>query len=391
MATTTPDSVSAKPASPGSGLRLAGWTGSDSLFAGFVLALALWLLAARSLEGLLTAERCNRSSYGELLQRYTQLGADLTLSQSRSAQDQYDQIDKELRAGTHLPWIKGTGYITLWERLHRAEESLIDHQPKDAVIAGALADEQRLSGSQLTNRLDLLGKLRAAVVALDHNALPLLALTADEAKALKGAGTQASATDPSEGEARSALRVVRNTLNRYQDERYAGFVASRNFIWMTATITGATAFTLLAIAMIKCEPRAIMAGAVLYLVSATTGLLARLRNEFGEEKDTKHTDDYGLGSARLFAAPLLSGLAGIGGVALLAGSSSVLFPGPRGVAMGMGDVFCINGTHDALVRIIEAAVFGLTPELLLGRLQELSSRAKNEIKTAGPSDGSRKP
>ncbi len=55
----------------------------------------------------------------------------------REVGEHLHSINKELRRNG-LPWVRGTGYISLWERLHRAEEALIEFQPSGAVVAGAI-------------------------------------------------------------------------------------------------------------------------------------------------------------------------------------------------------------------------------------------------------------
>ncbi|MDQ3930756.1 MAG: hypothetical protein M3328_16615, partial [Chloroflexota bacterium] len=59
-----------------------------------------------------------------------------------------------------------TGYITLWQRLHQAEEALVEVEPTAQVIAGAVHDELRLVGSTIANSQALLAKLRRAVAVL---------------------------------------------------------------------------------------------------------------------------------------------------------------------------------------------------------------------------------
>ena len=61
--------------------------------------------------------------------------------------------------------------------------------------------------------------------------------------------------------------------------------------------------------------------AVLYLVGALAGLLNRLRIESSR---SSAVEDFGLHLARLIATPLLSGLAGVAGVYLVAKTPEML-------------------------------------------------------------------
>jgi hypothetical protein len=48
-------------------------------------------------------------------------------------------------------WIGASGYIRLWEQLHRAEEVLIMLAPLETVLADAWSDQLRLEGSNIDN------------------------------------------------------------------------------------------------------------------------------------------------------------------------------------------------------------------------------------------------
>jgi hypothetical protein len=129
--------------------------------------------------------------------------------------------------------------------------------------------------------------------------------------------------------ARAVLRTVRRAINEFRDDRWGGMVVARNRLFGTMMFTGLTAYALLAIAIISGAPKAAIAAAsAFYLVGATIGLLSRLR---GESQSDSGVEDYGLSTARLITLPLFSGLAGIGGVVLMAmlpGTSAVLAPTP---------------------------------------------------------------
>src|ERR1019366_1030702 len=334
---------------------LAGGNHLTTPIASFLLASLVWCLAANSCGCFLTVEHCNQSSFGELRHRNTQLGAHLLqTSQMVKSQDAVaganlqrdaaaetevaapetkavapetkvaaladvpkpqgeqgcaasaayeealkqraaiaeelaDKLNGEEKRG--LGWVLATGYISVWKRLHRAEEALIEVLPAQTVIAGALEDELRLIGSKIENRDDLLKKLRHAIVALDQYAVDFLELSADESKALAPATAQDGKAQR-ETMARPILRMVRRAINEYRDDLYGGLVMNRNRTWGATIFTGLTAFMLLAIAMVMGASRtSIVAGATFFFVGATVGLLGRLRNQMEEEGGVP---DYGL-------------------------------------------------------------------------------------------------
>ena len=105
------------------------------------------------------------------------------------------------------------------------------------------------------------------------------------------------------------------------------------------------------------------------MVGAVAGLLGRV---YRESQISTAIDDYGLSMARLAATPLLSGLAGIGGVLLF----STLQAGPSSIAIQ--NIFVLN----RLDYIIVSAFFGFTPNLLIRGLQERSEKYMSALKSS---------
>ena len=128
------------------------------------------------------------------------------------------------------------------------------------------------------------------------------------------AGAGASCGDSAQ--ARAVLRDVRGEINKFRDGRWNGLIVARNRLIATMMFTGMTAYSLLAIAIIRgAQQSAIAAASAFYLVGATIGLLNQLR---GVSQSDTAVEDYGLSSARLITMPLFCGLAAIGGVVLMA-------------------------------------------------------------------------
>jgi hypothetical protein len=125
--------------------------------------------------------------------------------------------------------------------------------------------------------------------------------------------------------------------------------------------------------------------AAFYIVGAIVGLFSRLGAEAEAEAAV---EDYGLSRARLFHTPLFSGLAAVGGVVItllldnmLNGSGQTPQP-----AMPLADIFDLNQNRQGLVI---AAVFGLTPSLLVRRLQEQTDTYKKELRSSEAASSSR--
>ncbi len=157
---------------------------------------------------------------------------------------------------------------------------------------------------------------------------------------------------------------------------------ARNHLINTVTFAGFTSYGLFGLAIIAdAEPETSVAGATFFLVGAIVGLFNRL---YIESSTSSAVEDYGLSNARLFHTPGFSGLAAVGGVVFTALLSVTANPTTSLEQLGMGliDIFNIE-TYP--FRLVIAAIFGLTPNLLLNRLAEQSNRLENDLQsTQGP-------
>src|SRR5204863_1179866 len=99
-----------------------------------------------------------------------------------------------------------------------------------------------------------------------------------------------------------------------------------NCLIATMAFTGITLYTLLWLGVIApVTAQTIRAAAGLYLVGAVVGLFNRL---YADAKKEAEVNDYGLSTARLITAPLLSGLAAVLGVMAVAMASATQTPAP---------------------------------------------------------------
>jgi len=366
------------------------WNGVLAVLAGVAFGLVIWISASFMLRRLSRADGANPCVYGELVRDYLSLRARLDALQSTTdpvamcavheARLQLDPVGSDLgvdgegRAGVGSSWTLGSGYTSVWRRLHRAEECLINVVPSEAVVAQALNDELRLQGARMPMRADLLAKLRQALIVIDPESARYLGQSTRPSES--GAGA--------EPEARMVIRMVRHAISEFRDDRRDGLIRARNNLLGTALYTSLIAYLVLGLAMVAgTSTRIITAAAAFFLVGATVGLFRHLR--LASARDTQMEEDYGLATARLIQRPLFSGLAAVGGVILTA-----LLPrlAPAGTATTtslttLDQIFNLTNHAEYLV---VAAVFGLTPSLLMSGLQKQAESYKADLKSSEPAE-----
>jgi hypothetical protein len=319
-----------------------------------------------------------------------------------------------------MQWVTGAGYINAWGAIHRAEEALIEIEPPEMVLRGALHDKLAIQNSTIGNREELLDKLVHAVADIEpagaiylrerqpelhSEVLHQLVVAMNqfdevEPKILWNAGESRKAQDVYEpalqANARMVISEVRRTLNAFRDGLWEGLLRERNQLLIAMSITALITHILLCVAIIMGRPNTlILLGATaFYMVGAVSGLFGRFYKE--SSKHTSGVDDYGLTQARLLAAPLLSGLAGVGGVLITIilyttllmpaiNSSATVHTGTtnapavqpaQSVQITLGDVF----RPDEPGYLLTAAVFGLVPNLIIGGLQQRTQRYAYELR-----------
>jgi hypothetical protein len=395
----------------------AGRTGS-SIIAGLIVASISWFVGAGVfwLAGLGRADRANSRAYFEVRERFQLLEAQFVAiapptptrpETTRTQWEAYTQASalretlvelfspckdegKYNQKGEHkermrsgLGWVRATMYVNLWTLVHRFEEALILLQPVEAVCAGARYDELRLLNSDVANQSDLLNILRCGVRALCDAAAVYLTLAV--AQAASAAATSRSTT-ASDGEAapsqpsserctcddvaRAMLREVRRAIDEFRDDRRDGLVRVRNTLVNTLFITGLATFVLLMLAIISgASVTEVKAGAVFYVVGALAGLVNRLFLDFNSDSAV---EDYGLSVVRLVVIPIISGLTALGGV-LVTAQLPLSPPTSNTISVSSPSTPALNTIYNLDSNgfgIVTAAIFGLTPNLLIGRLTQ---------------------
>jgi hypothetical protein len=354
-----------------------------SIAAGLIVTSLVWFIGAYLARPLVSAPRAQVRLYADLLERSRSLRDRLASVDTRTveakasaeeARTHLDYVHEELEGdgkGPALGWALASGYINVLRGLHRADEALIAVESSEAAVGDALHDALSLEGSTIANVKRLIGILSVAVDRLSPaSAAVFLPPDADRRPVADKA--------LSDREAREALREVRHAINEYRDDRHDGLVRARNRLVWTMLAVGVTTYLLLSLALVAdVGVRYVQAVAVLYLVGAIVGLFNRLRIDAGQ---SSAVEDFGLSQARLVVTPLVSGLAALGGVYLIAMAPALLPTGTSGAA----DAPQLNVVFDLLknpIGLVYAAIFGLTPGTLTSRLTAASARLQRDLQS----------
>jgi len=355
----------------------------------------------------------------------------------RTAQAYYADLEQRLNdpiSVTGLDWVTGMGYVAAWGLLHRAEEALIEVLPINAVIHGAIHDQLAIQDSTINNRDTLLDKLIQAVNDLDpkaavyfkehqpdkqsnelldkliqtekrynkallhlmksiEQAVPEAKIDVAEMVVFDDEETEENDTpDPdleAQARARVALREVRHALNSFRDQLWERILRARNQLLGAIALTGLFTHVLLSIALltitltmsVASHQSAIIAVTAFYMVGAVAGLFGRL---YGESRTRGALHDYGLSLARLSATPLLSGLAGVGGVLI----TGLLFNSILGAPEASSKLASLEGIFSLSEPryLLAAAIFGLTPNLIIRTLQERAEQYATGLQSSKVAD-----
>jgi hypothetical protein len=265
--------------------------------------------------------------------------------------------------GSTVRWSGASGYISLWRRLHRAEEALLAAESKETLYAEAVDDEGRLVKTRVDGAETLLGELRSFL--------------REPAKERTRAQIVAELDQPV---GRMLLRKIRFCLNSYRDDLFQRFVRIRNAMFATLVYVGLVGDGVLALAILALPRRfesAVVAGMTYYLVGALVGLFAELYGASRGHRGAVH--DYGLALVRLLTIPVLSGIAAVLGVVLTRLGGAALTDDALDVPLEQ-----IFSLAENPLSIVVAAIFGLTPGLLLERLRAETNEYKEELMKSSP-------
>ena len=340
---------------------------------GVTVAVLVWLLAAIAWRPMTRVSRAQPRVFRELEQRYETLRArEATLDPSALTRGEVkahlDAVESELHGDQGYPrlrWALAHGYVGLNRSLHRAEEAILSSLTASDAVGESLHDYLSLSGSRIGSRQRLERLVRVALHRLNQQAeAALLPASAQPIRALRA-----------DADAVATLREVRHEINVYRDDRQDELIRARNRLLWTILAVGVTAYLALGLALITGVPTTYVVGAsAFYLVAAATGLFDRLRREASR---SEAVEDYGYHQARLVATALTSGLAGVAGVYLVAATAN---PG----AVTLANVFDLAANQ---LGLLVAAVFGLSPSLVINHLQRQAERLEGDLSSSAPSTG----
>jgi hypothetical protein len=165
----------------------------------------------------------------------------------------------------------------------------------------------------------------------------------------------------------------------------------RNKLIWTFLAVALTTYALVGLGLLFGIPKtALVSVSVLYLVASLVGLFNRLRVESSRSSTI---EDYGLYLARLVTGALLSGLAGVAGVYLVAQAPAFLSPltnysttptGPAVPAAAAVPLDAIYNLTSNQLALFVAAAFGLAPSTLTARLQQQVDRLERDLQRSEP-------
>ena len=393
-----------------------------AVYVGLASSVLLWMFSAFPGAQMARRQRAQRRVYDDLCQRWRVLSARVEAEsgnpdkQARKALDEAKSILAEVKIqltgadgeGPALRWVLANGYTSIARQLHRVEEALFIVESVAEIVGDVLHDDLSLEDSGLKNRFTLRRVIRDSMPVISQAAAdtllrPVPALPQTAALLMRAqAQAQAQARKLTPHEAREALREVRFAINDYRDDIVDSFARGRNRLIWTFLMVAISTYVLLGLGMLSGIPKVTLVSvSAMYMVGSLVGLFSRLRIEASRPSTN---DDYGLYLARLLTGPLLSGLAGVAGVYLIAQAPAFLGPiaevGSASASPGPSasppptDVLAVVPQPKALADIYDlaknhlalavAAVFGLAPGLLTQRLQQQVDRLERDLQRSEP-------
>jgi hypothetical protein len=330
--------------------------------------------------GYTAAERANAGSYNglsvrlsEIDVRYSSLCSPTPSDPAGAAACRMVHAHRcAIRTALRQPgpcWVLGSGYSTVWERLCLAEQALLLVDTKARIIGEGLYDISRCVGSTMQQQVELTQRATNAIAVLGRGTpQPDLPLSPQD-----------------EAGAREDLCLVRRAIDEFRWQRFAGLIRARNHLGLVTALTGLTMYALLWLAMALGSQREVIGVATAYyLIGSTVGFLNQLYNE-ASRPTAAAVDDYGLSLARLTVTPLLSGLAAVGGVLIVA-MLSLTQTGSVGAQDTQPLVrFLELNSHP--LNVLVAATFGLTPGQLIGRLRQQGDQYKTDLQRSRAATG----
>ena len=361
---------------------------------GLVVSVLVWCVLAGIAQPFLTMHRANPAVYCTLNSRYEILKAQMGKVKTKLQDHKDDPIlyalaemseyqsilklalEHTSKTNCAQDWLGAAGYIRLWELLHRAEETRFLLAPVETVHADACFDMVRLTGSNVDSREKLLHYLKEGLQLLKNSR-----------KDVTEPGVFTAAQKQDEFKGRELLRYVRRSINKFRDEQRLNLIQARNRLLRTVTVTAWVCFTIAAVVITTTPTLPPLKAAILFfLIGALVGLFNQLHLDARTETAT---EDYGLTTARLVYTPCFSGLAALGGILfmpILVSVSAMAQPVPAS-AMAQPSPWELTNvfTLSNQANFILAALFGLTPHVLISRLHQATEKYKTDLRRTNQS------
>ncbi len=376
-------------------LCLANWPDAGNrglqLAIGLGLGLVVWMIAALLFGPEVTdVESASSETYEELRARVVALKARLvdvqatdeaTRTPGKEAIHEADELlgtlNEELgihrggRSRSGYRWLVGHGYINAWSTLHQAEDKLLAVEPVSVVYATAVTNLDRLAGTRSSAEAAELTTQLKALLGIDGRANRSGDREVEHRELL---------TRLNHDWARALVRESAFLIHRAKNEAWDKIVKKRNQLFMALVLAISLTYAILALAVLAdVTEKTLTAAVTFFLVGAVVGVF----NALHLASTTRNIGvfDYGLAQMRLLVTPVASGIAALAGVVLTNYAGSFLIAGSVATNGGAAtpafdEIFNLGSNPTGLV---VAAIFGLTPRLLLTRLRDQSDSYEQQI------------
>ncbi|MEZ4552311.1 MAG: hypothetical protein R3B59_00210 [Dehalococcoidia bacterium] len=319
-----------------------------------------------------------------------------------------------------VDWLRSAGYNECYKRVHAIQADLLLLYDRAELLAAIHEDYLALTDSHVPGADTLQYNLERSVADLGLDpatffARPKGTIAANPAE-VAPAGPALLDPAPSD-ENRFRVRSVRIALDAFRDRTFEGLIHQRDRARASTAATGAILYVVLVWTLLfDIKHDTLLYAAILFAVGSAVGVFARLliQSEVGSD-----VEDYGLYMARVAQTVVASGVAALLGVVVTvygiaainnsdlvpagtaassppaataspAATAPVPTPIPTAVAPtpealdGSANDVRLESVFDFEtypVAIVLAAIFGLSPTLLLKRLEDATTRLKLDIKS----------
>ncbi|MFN8584913.1 MAG: hypothetical protein U0446_06300 [Dehalococcoidia bacterium] len=318
-----------------------------------------------------------------------------------------------LALSDRVDWLRSAGYNECYKRLHSIQADLILICGRAELLAGIHEDYLALTDSRVPGADTLQYKLERSVADLGLD--PAIFFTRPKGTVTAAADDPTAHIEkpvdiPPSEDVRFRVRSVRIALDAFRDRTFEGLIHQRDRARASTSAAGAILYVVLVWTLLfDIKHETLLYAAVLFAIGATVGVFARLliQSEVGSD-----VEDYGLYMARVAQTVVASGVAALLGVVITvygvaainnsdvvpapatspapaATAPSTSTPAPTALASSANNVRLesVFSFEEYPLAILLAAIFGLSPTLLLKRLEDATTRLKLDIKSIESSEG----